>query len=54
MTYNEVLDYYKTKEAVAAQLGISVATVFRWKKTIPKHYQLAIQTLTNNKLKAEK
>lgn len=54
MTYSEIISHFKTKEAVAAALGISTATVTRMAdKKVAKHYQLAIQTLTKNKLKAD-
>lgn len=54
MKYQDVIEHFGSKEAVAAQLKISIATVFRWsKRGIDRHYQLAIQTLTKNKLKAD-
>jgi len=54
MTYLEVKEYYKTDERIAVELGISHASVRKWKANGIGHvYQLAIQTLTKGKLKAE-
>lgn len=55
MKYQEVKDEFKKNEHIASALDISISTVLRWEKKndIPKLYQLAIQTLTKNKLKAE-
>lgn len=53
MTYEEVMQHFN-KESLAGALKVSVYTVMRWEgKKIPQHYQLAIQTLTKNKLKAD-
>jgi len=55
MTYQDVLKHYATPERIAADVEVSVQTVAKWKKSgkVPKLYQLAIQTLTKNKLKAD-
>lgn len=54
MLPKEALDFYKTKEKIAAELSISVQTFINWEKAnkIPKLAQLAIQTLSKGKLKA--
>jgi hypothetical protein len=55
MTYQELKEYYKTDEKAAAEIGVSHATVRKWKANgIPRLTQLAIQLLTKNKLKAGK
>jgi len=53
MTYTELKTYYGTDERAAAEVGVSHATVRKWKANgIPRLTQLAIQTLTKGKLKA--
>ncbi len=53
MTYQEVKEFYKSDEKAAVEIGVSHATVRKWKANgIPRLTQLAIQVLTKNKLKA--
>ena len=56
MTINELITYYGSELKSAASIEVSVTTVRRWIKddAIPYHMQLAIQTLTKNKLRATK
>ena len=56
MTHEEVIAHYGDKVKAAAAIGVSVQSVINWSKPgakIPKLTQLAIQTLTKNKLKAD-
>lgn len=54
MKIDEAIDYFKSKVLLAGMLGVSVQTITNWKNSgkVPKIAQLAIQTLTRNKLKA--
>ena len=54
MTPNEVIEYYGSKIKAAAEIGVSEQAVKNWvaADSIPRLTQLAIQTLTKNKLKA--
>ena len=56
MTINEIITYYGSELQAAATIEISISTIRRWIKddVIPYHMQLAIQTLTKNKLRAKK
>lgn len=54
MTAAEVVTYYGNKVKAAAALGVHPVTITNWGKSkIPALKQLAIQTLTKNKLKAD-
>lgn len=54
MTYQEVKEYYGSEIKAAVEIGVSQMTVNTWKRApIPRLTQLAIQTLTKNKLKAD-
>lgn len=55
MTIDEVLKHYDNEIKAAANIGVSLQTIMNWKanKKIPRMAQLAIQTLTKNKLKAD-
>jgi hypothetical protein len=54
MTVDEVIKFYGNEVKSAANVGVSVQTVYNWKTSgIPRLTQLAIQTLTKNKLKAD-
>jgi len=54
MTYQELKAHYGSDEKAAAEIGVSHATVRKWKANgIPRLTQLAIQTLTKSKLKAD-
>lgn len=56
MTYQDILNYYKGWRLVdiATELEVSRVSLLAWKLSIPRDRQLAIQSLTNNKLKADK
>ena len=54
MTFNELIEYYKTQTAAAAALDMSQSSVSEWQEKgipIPRQYQ--IQVLTGGKLKAD-
>lgn len=56
MTAQQLVDYYKSKVKAAAAIGCSEQTIKNWlasEKGIPHIKQLAIQTLTKGKLKAD-
>jgi DNA-binding transcriptional regulator YdaS (Cro superfamily) len=54
MTTQDLIEYYGSKIKAAAALGVSLTTINNWeKKGIPHIKQLAIQTITKGKLKAE-
>jgi predicted site-specific integrase-resolvase len=55
MTPQQVRKHYGSEIKAAAGIGVSVTTIRNWLAAgkIPKLKQLAIQTLTNNKLKAD-
>lgn len=55
MTIDEVLKHYDNEIKAAANIGVSLQTIMNWKanKKIPRMAQLAIQTLTKNKLRAD-
>ena len=54
MSPNEIIEYYKTKVKAAAELGVTEQTIKNWEANgeVPRLVQLAVQTLTKNKLKA--
>jgi len=57
MTHQELVSYYDNSAVkVAAALGVSVTTVNNWakKEKLPTMVQLAAQTITKNKLVADK
>jgi DNA-binding transcriptional regulator YdaS (Cro superfamily) len=55
MKYQDLINYYGSEMKAAVGIGVSQATVNNWKRkeAIPQLKQLAIQTLTKNKLKAD-
>jgi uncharacterized protein YjcR len=56
MTFNEAYEHYgKSYTKLAASLGVTENTIRNWKRDdkIPHMAQLAIQTLTDGKLKAD-
>lgn len=55
MKPSELLEHYKTKVKAAADIGVTEQTIKNWEAAneIPRLMQLAIQTLTKNKLKAD-
>lgn len=54
MTYDQIRDYYGSEIKAAVCIGVSQATVNKWKREpIPRLTQLAIETLTKGKLKAD-
>lgn len=54
MNYAELKKHYVTDERAAVDLGLACITVKKWKQAgIPRITQLAVQTLTNGKLKAD-
>ena len=56
MKISEVLEHYRGEVRAAAYIGVSYQTILNWKakNEIPRLAQLAIQTLTKNKLIADK
>lgn len=55
MKFEQVKEYYKTYRAIALALGVTEQTVRNWKDSgIPYLPQLALENLTEGKLKAEK
>lgn len=55
MKPQEIIDYYKTKVKAAAEIGVTEQTIKNWEKNneVPMIVQLAVQTLTKGKLKAD-
>lgn len=55
MTPQDLVTYYKTRVKAAAEIGVTEQTIKNWvvSNNIPRLAQLAIQTLTKNKLKAD-
>ena len=55
MTPAELIGYYKTRVQAAAALEVTEQTIRNWEKNnkVPRIAQLAAQTLTKGKLKAE-
>lgn len=56
MTPKQLIEYFGSEVKVAAAVGVSQQAVRVWRKneSIPRITQLAIQTLTKNKLVADK
>ena len=55
MTPEDLVRYYKTRVKASAEIGVTEQTIKNWVVTnkIPRLAQLAIQTLTKSKLKAD-
>ena len=55
MKPKDAVNYYGNQTKVAAAIGVTEQSVRNWIKAdrLPKMVQLALQTLTNNKLKAD-
>ena len=55
MTMQELIDYYGSEIKVAAAIGMSHQTIKNWvhSQVIPRTAQLAIQTISKGKLKAD-
>lgn len=55
MTPQEVRKHYGSEIKAASEIGVSVTTIRNWLAAgkVPRLKQLAIQTLTKNKLKAD-
>jgi len=54
MNYKDLKEYFGTDEKIAVAIGVSHATVRKWKLgKIPPITQLAFQLITKNKLKAD-
>lgn len=55
ITPNEAVEFYGGRTKLAAELGVTETTVWRWQRDneIPRMAQLALQTLTKGKLKAD-
>jgi DNA-binding transcriptional regulator YiaG len=55
MKIKEAIETYGGKTKLAAELGVTEMTIRNWEKAdaIPRMAQLAIQTLSKNKLKAK-
>ena len=56
MTPQDVLNHYRTQQAVADALGIDQASISKWKKevAVPQLRQLQLEALTGGALKADK
>lgn len=56
MNIEQIVKHFGSKAHAAAELGKSIRCIDQWDKSkkIPYWSQLAIQALTNNKLKADK
>jgi hypothetical protein len=57
MNFDQLIKYYGGEMKAAAEIGVSHQTIKNWKNSkdgIPRTQQLAIQTLTHNKLKADR
>jgi transposase len=55
MKINEIIEHYGNRLKAAAEIGVSITTIDNWVNNdkVPRLSQLAIQTLTKNKLKAD-
>lgn len=55
MTPQEVVQHYGTQIKAAAEIGVTEQSIKNWVKAekMPRIYQLAVQTLTKGKLKAD-
>lgn len=55
MTLQQAIKHYKNREALAAALHVRPATIVQWhyRDAIPREQQLALQIITNGKLKAD-
>jgi len=55
MTPKDLTDFFGSEIKVAAAIGVSHQAVRKWiaNNSIPRMTQLAIQTITKNKLKAD-
>lgn len=55
MNAKEVIEYYGSEVKAAASIGVSYQSVRNWRVNgkVPRISQLAIQTLTKGKLKAD-
>lgn len=54
MTYENLIEYFKTQSAIAQALNISQASVCVWqKRTVPYLRQAQIERITKGKLKAK-
>lgn len=55
MTYNELIDHYGNQMKAAAAIGVSLNAVKKWaaQDRVPRLTQLAIQTVSKNKLRAD-
>ncbi len=56
MTFDQVFKFYnKEWQTAAYHLAVTTQTLYNWKQNgIPGHRQLAIETLTKGKLKADR
>lgn len=54
MTFNEVLERFKTKAEIAKQLGVTYQAVQQWEEAdkVPLGRQFQIELITNGQLKA--
>jgi transcriptional regulator with XRE-family HTH domain len=54
MTYDQLLDLYKTQRAAAEAVGVSKQAVSQWKrKGIPRNSQIDIEVKSGGRLKAD-
>lgn len=56
MTPQQIIEHYGSPVRAASKIGVSLPAVHTWIKNgkVPRLSQLAIQTLTRGKLKADK
>jgi DNA-binding transcriptional regulator YdaS (Cro superfamily) len=54
MKIEQVIKFYGNEIKAAAEIGVTAPTIKNWEKGIPRLAQLAIETLTKGKLKADK
>jgi transcriptional repressor of cell division inhibition gene dicB len=56
MKYEDLMDYFKSKRAIANAIDVSVQAVHTWweKGKIPKGRQFQFEIITEGKLKADR
>jgi hypothetical protein len=53
MTYDDVINFFGSQNAVAAALGLTQPTVSSWHGTVPDQHQYALEILTAGALRVE-
>lgn len=54
MTTKEAIDFYGSKRALAAELGVWPHVIYRWGNNPPMARQYELEVKTGGKLKAER